>query len=108
VNEVAIERNLTAYGRFSALERVLMALGRAGANRQEMHEILREHSQTAWAALAQGLPNPLIELLCRDERLAAWLPVEKIQAMMDASAYVGDAPHRARDLVRQIRSVLEG
>lgn len=38
IDEGAIERNLATYGDFAATERVLMALVRAGADRQVMHE----------------------------------------------------------------------
>jgi len=41
VDQAAIERNLRTYGPFAATERVLMALGKAGADRQAMHDRLR-------------------------------------------------------------------
>ena len=39
-----------------------------GGNRQDLHEVIREQSLTAWAALREGKPNPLVDLLCADER----------------------------------------
>ena len=44
VDEAALARNLAHYGPFAAVERVLMALGKAGADRQAMHERLRQHA----------------------------------------------------------------
>jgi adenylosuccinate lyase len=44
VNREMIARNLQVYGTFSAVERLLMALAKAGADRQDMHERLRVHS----------------------------------------------------------------
>ncbi len=101
VDEVAIARNLAVYGRFSAVERVLMALGKAGADRQVMHEILREHSLAAWAAISQGAANPLVDQLAGDERLLKYLSADAIRDLMDYSTYVGDAPQRAKLMAKQ-------
>ncbi|HML20176.1 MAG TPA: adenylosuccinate lyase [Aggregatilinea sp.] len=106
VNRAAIERNVAIYGVFAAVERVLMALGRAGADRQEMHERLRTHSMAAWAEVSQGRSNPLPDLLRADETITAIVPEETLLALLDASAYVGDAPERARRLAGEIRQAL--
>lgn len=107
INIEAVQRNLRTYGTFSAVEQVLMALGRAGADRQAMHEILREHSMAAWQLVAQGDENPLIERLMQDARLTKYLDSTQIAALMDASDYVGDAPQRTRQLIHVIRQTLE-
>jgi len=101
-----IDRNLEQYGVFAAVERLLMQLTTAGADRQVMHEVLREHSLAAWAALQDGNPNPLIELVTHDERLLAYRSAEQIRVAMDAHDYIGDTPHRARQLAHQMRQVL--
>ncbi len=101
VDEVAIARNLAFYGRFSAVERVLMALGKAGADRQVMHEVLREHSLAAWEAISQGAANPLVDQLAEDERLLKYLSADAIRDLMDYSTYVGDAPQRAKLMAKQ-------
>ncbi|GAB4576029.1 MAG: adenylosuccinate lyase [Anaerolineae bacterium] len=106
LNRAAMARNMAIYGPFAATERVLMALARAGADRQAMHEVLREHSLQAWAALQEGAENPLADLLATDERLLAYLPAGEIRALMDSSAYVGDAPNRARALATAMRQWL--
>jgi adenylosuccinate lyase len=102
IDEGAAARNLERFGSFAAIERVLMALGKAGANRQEMHEHLRAHSLSAWAAIGAGQPNPLVESLANDPTLTEYLPSESIRALLDASAYVGDAPARARRFATHI------
>jgi adenylosuccinate lyase len=106
INEAAMQRNLALYGPFAAIERVLMALVKAGADRQVMHERLRQHSLAAWPAVQAGAPNPLGELLATDEELLALLPVDEIQRLMDASVHLGDAPQRARGLAVKIRAAL--
>jgi adenylosuccinate lyase len=103
LDERAIDANLARYGVFAASERVLMALSRAGADRQAMHERIREHSLAAWAALQQGKNNPLAGLLATDEEMLKFLSAKDIRGLMDASQYVGDAPRRAREMVQTIR-----
>ena len=106
IDTAAVARNLARYGTFSAVERLLMALGRAGADRQAMHERLREHSMCAWAQIADGGENPLPDLLCDDDVLAEFVPPHEIRALLDATQYVGDAPARARALVPRIREAI--
>ncbi len=106
VDEAAMARNLSIYGPFAATERVLMAAAKAGASRQDMHEILREQAMTAWAAVRAGEPNPLVENLTADARLLAFLAPAQIRELMEYSHHVGDAPHRARALAAAIRSAL--
>ena len=96
-------RNLACYGPFAATERVLMAAVRAGADRQLAHEWLREASLQAWEAIRQDAPNPLIELVAADARLAAFLPADEVRALMDAGGYVGTAAERARALTAVVR-----
>ena len=102
----AIQHNLQTYGTFAATERVLMETVKAGANRQEIHEIIREHSMRAWEAIQRGEPNPLPRLLTQDPRLTRWLPPDQIHALLDARHYVGTAPERARALAQEARAQL--
>jgi adenylosuccinate lyase len=106
VNEAALARNLAVYGPFAAVERVLMALAKAGADRQAMHERLREHAMLAWSAVHAGQPNPLETLITSDPQLLDYLPAEHLRALMDASTHLGDAAARARQLAHDIRQVI--
>jgi adenylosuccinate lyase len=106
VDEAALARNLEKYGTFAATERVLLAAAKAGADRQEMHEIIREHSLAAWAELAAGEHNPLPDRLATDPRITSHLSSAQILVLLDASQYVGDAPKRARNLAVQIRKAI--
>ena len=107
VYPAALERNLSVYGPFAATERVLMAVVKAGGDRQGIHERLREHANRAWQAVRAGQPNPLAENISRDAELLRFLSAEELRALMDASRYVGDAPHRARRMAEEIRHALE-
>lgn len=106
IDEKAAKRNLDRFGSFAAVERVLMAAGKAGANRQELHEHLREHSLAAWAQIANGEPNPLIDSLANSSTLAHYLTPDEIRTLLDASVYVGDAPTRARQFATQILATI--
>ncbi len=103
----AIQRNLDAYGVFAASERLLMEGVKAGGDRQQLHEVIRTCSLTAWAAVQQGGPNPLADLLASEPALTHLLPPERIRALLDAGGYVGQAPQRARALARSVRSAID-
>lgn len=107
VNQAAMQRNISVYGPFAATERVLMALSKAGADRQVLHERLRKHSLSAWQAIQQGDGNPLVDLIANDEELANYLPSKELHTLMDASDYFGDAPQRARSLAESIQTSLK-
>lgn len=106
LDQIAIARNLEAYGTFAATERLLMELVKAGADRQEMHEVIRERSMAAWEAVRAGDPNPLPTLLAEDPRVSTYLGPERVRSLLETSGYVGDAPWRARALAEEIRRVL--
>lgn len=107
IYDATIERNLTRYGDFAATERLLMVLVNRGANRQEMHEVIREHAMAAWQAIQRGDgANPLPELLSGDERVQRYLTQEEAMALFNAREHIGDAPERARAMARHIRTVV--
>ncbi len=94
----AIARNLQAYGVFAASERLLMEAVKAGGDRQHLHEVIREHSLTAWAAVQRGEANPLVDLLTSEPEFTRLFEPDHIRSLLDASDYVGEAPERARAL----------
>ena len=105
VNETAVRRNMRTYGPFAATERLLMALVKRGADRQEMHELIREHSLAAWARLQEGEANPLIESLCADAHVQRYVEAGDARALLNADVYVGDAPQRARAIASAARMI---
>jgi adenylosuccinate lyase len=102
VNEAALAHNLAVYAPFAASERLLMALVKAGADRQAMHAVIRRQALSAWQAVQEGGGNPLTEALCREPAFAAFLPEADIRASLAAGLQVGDAPQRARALAAAI------
>ncbi|MFP3896649.1 MAG: adenylosuccinate lyase [Anaerolineales bacterium] len=107
VGREAIRRNMRTYGPFAATEPLLMALVKAGASRQEMHERIRDCSMEAWEGIQDGEENPLADLLAADQAITTYLSPEEVRAIVGAGADVGDAPQRTRELARIIRDRVE-
>ena len=106
INRAAIQRNLDSYAPFAATERIMMAAASAGADRQKMHERLRELAMAAWQAVQSGRPNPLIADLESDAWITTYLSPEQIEALAIIEAYTGIAPQRAREMAGRVRSML--
>jgi adenylosuccinate lyase len=106
IDERKITENLRTYGPFSGSEAVLMEAARAGGDRQELHEAIRENAMAAYAALERGETNPLSQLLSGDERIVKYVDPAEVRSQLDPSTHVGDAPVRARRLAQRIRSTI--
>ncbi len=105
VDERALARNLSTYGPFAATERVLMAAVKAGASRQDMHELIREHAMRAWESVRAGQPNPLAANLAADPQVRAYISVGEIDGVMDYTHHVGNAPQKAREMARLLAGI---
>ncbi len=108
IRDEAVAGNMEIYGTFAATERLLMELVKAGADRQVMHEVIRQHSLASWDAIQRDPSegNPLPDLLASDPAVSGFLPEEHVRALLDAKGYVGDAPQRAREMASQIRKAI--
>jgi adenylosuccinate lyase len=103
INETAIARNFAIYGPFAATEKLLMAAVKAGADRQEMHEVIREHALQAWAEIGVGRSNPLIETLCSDPRVTQYVAAPAARTRLEAHTYVGNASQKARLMAARLQ-----
>ena len=106
-NQAAMRRNLEQYAPFAAIERVLMALVRHGADRHVMHARLRDHGLAAWQAIQNGGPNPLEASLQADAEIGQLLPADELMGLFDVTQYTGIAPGRARDTATRIRQAVK-
>ena len=102
VNEAVIERNTAIYAPFASTEPLLMTLVKAGADRQEMHERLREHAMNAWEAVRQGKNNPLADGIVNDPIFISFIPKAEIQKLMRVDGYSGIAAERATEIAARI------
>lgn len=106
IHTTAVKKNMSNYGIFAASEKLLMHLGKRGANRQDMHEVIREHSLKAWAAVQEGEVNNLAQTLTSDERVLKFMTKEEALALLNANEYVGDAPLRTQMIIDEAKSIL--
>ena len=104
VNPARIKENLEKYGPFAAVERVMLAAVQNGADRQEMHEELRQLSMAAWQEIQQGKPNPLARLVQQDEFVGRWLTPGNLHALFLIEGYTGIAETRARSMAQLTRT----
>ena len=86
-----IEKHFMAEIPFMATENIMMDAVKAGGDRQELHERIRELSMEAGRNVKEkGLDNNLLELIAADP--AFNLSLEELQKTMDPAKYVGRAP----------------
>ncbi len=104
VNPTRMQQNLEKFGPFSALEQVMMAAVKNGVDRQEIHEILRQHSMQAWQTLQAGHSNPLIKNILQDEAITRWVDKEALSQLCSVADYTGIAVSRALEMVKTIRT----
>ena len=102
-----IEKHLMAELPFMATENIMMDAVKAGGDRQELHERIRELSMEAGRNVKEkGLDNNLLELIAADP--AFNLSLEDLQKTMEPSRYVGRAKEQVDAyLDRVIRPLLE-
>ncbi len=76
-----IEKYLRSELPFMATEKILMACVERGKSRQEMHEVIREHSVAAGLAVKeQGRDNDLLQRLAGDDRIP--FALDELEAML--------------------------
>lgn len=100
-----IENHLQEELPFMATEEILMAGVQAGGDRQELHELIRVHSQAAGQQVkVHGRSNDLLDRLKTDPGFAK---VDLSQAL-DSQRFIGRAPEQVdafiRDVVDPIRA----
>ena len=102
-----IEKRLMSELPFMATENIMMDAVKAGGDRQELHERIRELSMEAGKNVkVNGLENNLLELIAADD--AFNLSLEDLKKTMDPKKYVGRAKEQVEAyLSNVIRPILE-
>ncbi len=102
-----IEKRLMSELPFMATENIMMDAVKAGGDRQELHERIRELSMEAGRNVKEkGLDNNLLELIAADP--AFGLTLDELKQTMDPSRYTGRAPLQVEEYLSQvIRPLLE-
>ena len=100
-----IARNLAEELPFMASENLLMAAVEAGGDRQELHGVIRRHSQAAAAVVKQeGKPNDLLARLAADGAFAK----VNVTAAMDPAQFVGRAPEQVDEFLAKVVAPIRG
>ena len=107
VYDKVITRRLMSELPFMATENILMDAVKAGGNRQELHERIRELSMKAGENVkVKGLENNLLELIAEDDAFP--MTLEKLKQTMEPSRYVGRAPSQVTEFMAEVvRPILE-
>ncbi len=102
-----IEKRLMSELPFMATENIMMDAVKAGGDRQELHERIRELSMEAGKNVkVEGKDNNLLELIAADP--AFNLTYEELRRTMDPSRYVGRAPRQVEVfLENHVKPLLE-
>mgnify|MGYP002509567772 FL=1 len=102
-----IEKRLMSELPFMATENIMMDAVKAGGDRQELHERIRELSMEAGRNVKEkGLDNNLLELIAQDP--AFNLSLDELKKTMDPAKYIGRAPLQVEAYLRDvIRPLLE-
>ena len=102
-----IEKRLMSELPFMATENIMMDAVKAGGDRQELHERIRELSMEAGKNVKEkGLDNNLLELIASDD--AFNLSLEDLQKTMDPSKYVGRSKEQVEAFLKNvIRPILD-
>ena len=101
-----IEKHLLAELPFMATENIMMDAVKAGGDRQELHERIRELSMEAGRTVkVEGKDNNLLELIAADPSFN--LTLEDLKNAMEPSRYVGRAKEQTETfLAKTVKPVL--
>ena len=103
-----IEQRLRKELPFMATENIMMdAVKKRGADRQQLHEKIREHSMAASRVVkAEGGENDLLERIAADEAFGVTL--EELEKILKPENYTGRAKEQTEDFLNEcIKPVLE-
>ena len=103
-----IEQRLRKELPFMATENIMMdAVKKRGADRQQLHEKIREHSMAASRVVkVEGGENDLLERIAADEAFGVTL--EELEHILKPENYIGRAKEQTEDFLNEcIKPVLE-
>lgn len=102
INTSQIAHNLSKFGQFAATEPLLMELVKKGANRQEMHELIKSCSMKAW----QGSGPSLFDLLSENPTILSYLSKKEIMKFSNPSSHIGLAKKRTTTFLAILNKTL--
>ncbi len=106
VYENMIKKHLDEELPFMASENIMMNAVKKGGNRQELHELIRQHSMEAGKDVKQrGLKNSLIDRIDADDRI----PLDRVELMksLDAKNYTGASKYQVEEFLKEVKQILD-
>ena len=102
-----IEQRLRKELPFMATENIMMDAVKAGGDRQELHERIRQHSMAAGRVVKEeGKENDLLERIAADS--AFGMTMEQLQAIMKPENFVGRSPEQTVEFITEyVQPVLD-
>ena len=99
-----IEAHLMAELPFMATENIMMDAVKAGGDRQELHERIRELSMEAGRVVKEeGKPNDLLDRIAADPMFTSLgVTKESLASVLDPADYVGRAPEQVTEYLRDV------
>jgi adenylosuccinate lyase len=99
VHRSIIETNVRRHLPYMATEEWLMAAVAKGQDRQEVHEVIRQHSRAAADAMKAGHPeNSLVSRLRGDQRFDGI----DLEVALNTTRHVGRAPQQVQDFINEL------
>jgi len=107
VYENQINRHILEELPFMATEYIIMEEVKLGGDRQEVHEIIRQHSiESSKRVKIQGLENDLIERIINDDRLK--LDKSKLSNILSPKNFIGFANIQTEEFLQnEVKPILE-
>jgi adenylosuccinate lyase len=99
VNRAIIARGVNDYLPYMATENLMMAAVAAGADRQDVHELIRTHSHATTAMIKNGEGNAQ-ELFVRLKQESAFANVDFAKET-DPAKYIGRSPEQVEEFVAE-------
>ncbi|RUM40320.1 MAG: adenylosuccinate lyase [Desulfobulbus sp.] len=99
-----IERYLRAELPFMSTEKILMACVERGESRQDIHEVIREHSVAAGLAVKEmGVENDLLSRLAQDDRIP--FSQDELEGLMsNYQEFTGRATEQTQEFIDEVVS----
>ncbi len=102
-----IRQHLMAELPFMATENIMMDAVKAGGDRQELHERIRQHSMEAGRMVKEeGKPNDLLERIAADP--AFGMNMDQLLAIMKPENFVGRAPQQTQEYLDEVIAPILG
>lgn len=105
VNEKIVAKEVEGYLPFIATENLMMEAVKRGANRQTVHEIIRECSMETTKKIKNGEEGDLLSALASHKEFG--LSEDEMRKLLNPSLYIGRCVEQVEALLQKIKPLLE-